>query len=98
MLNIGLDTTVIKAKKSGINGKIGRGVCKGLSMIAAYNQVENALGIHLRYLQIMWYFYMSPGMGWMSQNGIIRRNYQRGGGGGSNLLGGLSGLYEVFSM
>ena len=49
VLNRGLDTLLIEANNIWINSYIGRGRCKGLSMVAIYTKVENALGIHLIY-------------------------------------------------
>ena len=49
MLNEGLDSSVIEANNFWRKIERGRGGEDGLSMIAAYTQVENALGLHLRY-------------------------------------------------
>ena len=44
---------------------------EGLSMIATYTDIENALGVHLRYLQIMQEWLMLPGMRDKSLTGRI---------------------------
>ena len=49
----GLYTSVIEASNRCINSEGGIGVGDGLSMVATYTQVENALGLHLRYSHIM---------------------------------------------
>ena len=54
-----------------------RGRGNGLSLIATYTQIENALFLHLRYLQIMWYFTMSPSTRVKFLSVIISRLYQR---------------------
>ena len=53
MLNRGLEMTVIDANSQRRNMETGRGGENGLIMIETYTQMENALGLHLRYLQIM---------------------------------------------
>ena len=47
---MGIDAAVIEANSRLNNRERGRCGGDGLSMIATYNQVENYLGIHLRYL------------------------------------------------
>ena len=51
--NRGLCMAVIEAKNQWKRWEVGRGGVGGLSMIETYNQVENALGLHLIYLQII---------------------------------------------
>ena len=53
VLNIGLDAAVIEAKNWWRKREQGRGGREGLIIIKTYTQVENTLGIHLRYLQIL---------------------------------------------
>ena len=52
---------------------------EGLIMIATYNQVDNSLGIYLRYSQIMWSLPMSTGMELKPWTSRIRGKDQRGG-------------------
>ena len=53
VMNSGLDTLAIETNNRWINREGGRGGGEGLSMSATYNQAENALGMYLRYSQIM---------------------------------------------
>ena len=53
VLNRGLYTPVIDANNRWINREVGREGDEGLSMMVTYTQVENALGMHLRYSQIL---------------------------------------------
>ena len=53
VLNRVLDTLVIYANNRWRNIDGGRGGFRGLRMVETYIQVENALGIHLRYSQIL---------------------------------------------
>ena len=53
MPKTGLDTSVIKNKTIWRKREGGRGGGEGLRMVATYTQVENALGMHLRYMHIM---------------------------------------------
>ena len=53
VLNRIFDISVIKSNKRWRKREGGRGGCEGLIMVVTYNQVENALGMHLRYLQIL---------------------------------------------
>ena len=49
VLNRGLDTSVIDSNNIWRNRERGIGGGEGLIMIKTYTQVENDLGIHLRY-------------------------------------------------
>ena len=53
VLNHGLESKVIEAKNFWRKRERVRGGEEVLSMIAKYTQVENALGLHLRYLEIL---------------------------------------------
>ena len=52
-LNRGLDTLMIKLNNICRNRGKRRGGGKGLNTVDIHTQVENSLGIHLRYLQIL---------------------------------------------
>ena len=49
----GLDSSVIEANNIWRRIERVKGGEEGLSMIATYTEIENALGVHLRYLKIM---------------------------------------------
>ena len=53
VLNRGLYTSLIQANYGCRKTDRGRGGGKWLSMVMTYTQVDNNLGIHLRYLKIM---------------------------------------------
>ena len=53
VLNRGLDAAVIEAKNHWRKREQGIGGGEGLIMIEKYTQLDNALGLHLRYLQVL---------------------------------------------
>ena len=52
-MNNGLDSSVIEANNLWRKRERGRGVEEGLIMIDTYTEVENELGLYLRYLEIL---------------------------------------------
>ena len=53
VLNRGLDTSVIDTNNVCRNREVGRGEGEGLSMVATYYHLDNALGLHMTYLQVL---------------------------------------------
>ena len=53
VLNMGLDAAAIEANNRWRKREQGIGGGEGLIMIAKYTQLDNALGLHLRYLQVL---------------------------------------------
>ena len=53
LLNNGLNSSVVEAKNHWRKIERGRGLEESLSMIVTYSQVENALGLHLRYSEFL---------------------------------------------
>ena len=72
-----------------------RGGGKGLIMMSTYTQMDNTLGLNLRYSQILWDFPILPG----TEKIIGLTKYGAGIEGGmniANILGDFSGLCGVF--